>query len=159
MKLLMFRDSGLSGCDAVSLSEWFRLQRIMLSSSSRVSRRNHLGLLTLEHEGYRILRKVWNYLSNEVASYPRRLDSSEALLPELQNSRLKPPYKTFGSKADVTEKYGCLLTRNNTSSVLWEFFVCMNHVLSYLLCYKSSSLQKDDKNQFFIVSKFEVTSN
>ena len=41
--------------------------------SSRVSRRNLLGLLTLEYEGNRILRKVWEKLSNDAASYPKRL--------------------------------------------------------------------------------------
>jgi hypothetical protein len=69
----------------------------------KVSRRNLFGLLTLEHEGNRILRKVWNHVSNEIASCPRRLDSSGTPLSELQNLCLMSPYKTFGSKVDVTE--------------------------------------------------------
>ena len=36
MKLLIFRDSGLPGCDALWMGEWFMFQRIMLSSSSRI---------------------------------------------------------------------------------------------------------------------------
>jgi hypothetical protein len=95
MKLLLLRDSGLPGRDAISLGEWFRFQRILLSSSSRVNRRHLVGMLILEYEGNRILRKVWEHLSNDAAPYPKRLYSPGAPLPELQNSRLMSPYKNI----------------------------------------------------------------
>jgi len=86
MKLLTFRDSGLPGYDAISLGEWFRFQRIMLSSSSRVCIRNLLGMLTTEHEGNGILRNVWEHLSNDAAPYPKIPYSPGAPLPVLQKS-------------------------------------------------------------------------
>jgi hypothetical protein len=92
----MFRDSGLSGCVVQASNDY-------IVFIFKVSIRNLLGLLILEHEGNRILRKVWNHVSNEIASCPRRLDSSGAPLSELQNSCLMSPYKTFGSKGNVTE--------------------------------------------------------
>jgi hypothetical protein len=99
MKLVMFRGSGFPGYDAISLDEWFRVRRVLMSSSSRVSSQNLLGLHTLEDEGKTILRNVDNHLSNDTASYPGCLDSPGARLQEYQNSRLMSPYKTFRSKA------------------------------------------------------------
>jgi hypothetical protein len=60
-------------------------------------------MLTLEHEGNRILRKVWKHLSNDAAPYPKRLYSPGASLPEIQNSRFMYPYKKNRSKADEIE--------------------------------------------------------
>jgi len=79
--------SALPGYDAISLGEGFRFQRIMLSSSSRVCVLNLLGMLTLEHGGNGILRKVCEHLSNDTAPYPKRRYSPGAPLPELQKSR------------------------------------------------------------------------
>jgi hypothetical protein len=106
MKLLMFRDSDLPGCDAISLGEWFMFQRIKLSSSSKVSGRHLLGMLTVEHEKNKILRKVWEHVSDDAAPYPKRFYSPGAPLPELQNSRFMYPYKNFRSKADEIESMG-----------------------------------------------------
>ena len=60
------------GCDAVSLDEWFF----------------SCWLRDLEYEGITVLWNILNYLSDNTASYPKRLRSSETPLWELYISHL-----------------------------------------------------------------------
>jgi hypothetical protein len=48
------------------------------------TRRTDLGCLNLDDKGTTFVRNVGNHLPNEIASYPRRLDSSETTLCEVQ---------------------------------------------------------------------------
>jgi hypothetical protein len=122
-------DSSLLVCDAVSLGSWFPIFPGIVAPSFATVKQSRKNCLTLKDEDATIIRNVGNQLPNDMASQPRRLESSPQrteirfcienfMLSLLFNDEhaarkgeIKLAYKIVFAKPDVKNKHD--LTKNH----------------------------------------------